>query len=283
LVARSARQQRQAAFELGQQRWQRQQADARGRQFDRQGQAVEFVANGRDRIDVRFGDGEVALGRRGAFDEQPNGLGRGRTVRVGRRTGRRTGRRQRERWHGHGVLAGNAQDGSARDEGCEGRAGGQEVDDQRPRVEDVLEVVQDQQHPTLPQRLADAPLDRPPAGLPDVERSGDGRTDQGRIADRGEGHEPDAVGEGIGHFLGDAERESGLADAAGTGEGQQANVGATHQVGDRGDFPLPTDEAGERDRQERLGASPARKRDRGYRLNAAAVGGRRLGHDETCD
>ena len=59
---------------------------------------------------------------------------------------------------------------------------------------------------------------------------GDGGSDQGWVADRGERDEGDAVGEVVGRQRrGDPECEAGLAHAAGAGQGQQRHVLAQQQ------------------------------------------------------
>ena len=78
---------------------------------------------------------------------------------------------------------------------------------------------------------------------------GNGGEDERRVADGGKRHEMDTIGERTGEASRDVEGEPGLAHAAGTGQGQQANVVPPKETADRGEFPLAPDERRERDRK----------------------------------
>ena len=92
----------------------------------------------------------------------------------------------------------------------------------------------------------------PSAAFDYAEDGRDRGADEIGVADSGEGDERGAVGELAGQVGGDAEGQSGFADAAGAGERQQPDILSTKQVSDRPDFFFPADERGERDRQTRL-------------------------------
>jgi hypothetical protein len=275
VVAAPASQDRERLGESRQQRRRRQQTDLGRRQLDRQGQPIQALTNRRDGESVGLGEGEGGVGRASPGHEEAHRLiladGRWRRGRVG----------QRQRGDGVRLLAGEPQHCSAGGEDGEVGTGAQQIGDERCRVEDVLEVVQDQQRLPLPEELAQALLRRPRGRLPRTESLGDGRGNQDRIADRGEGNEPDAIGELGGDLLGDPDRQPRLADPARTGQGDQADAGPAEQGDDRRDLPLPADEAGERQRQVR--PVPLRQRDRGDRADASGSGVRRVGHDGSCD
>ena len=86
-------------------------------------------------------------------------------------------------------------------------------------------------------------------GLPfaDVEHVGDGLDDQGRLADRREFDEPDAVVVRADLRGGGLDREPGLARAAGPGQGQCP--GAVQEPLDLVDLAFATDETAQLDRQ----------------------------------
>ena len=82
------------------------------------------------------------------------------------------------------------------------------------------------------------------ARLPHGERRDDGGSHQTRVADRGERDDGDAVGEVLSHHRRRAQREAGLADAAGAGQGEERNVLTQKQVAHGGQLPLPSNERG---------------------------------------
>ncbi len=159
----------------------------------------------------------------------------------------RVGKRQRR--NREAVLAGEAQDVAAGDEHREARAGGQQGSDLGRGRHDVLEVVEDEQHLPLAQIIGQAVAQGTAAHLAQTQRLGDGGDDETRLAEGVEGHEPDPVRERIGHLGRDLDGQPGLANPAGAGEGQQADVGAEQQGGGRGSLALAADEGSERGRQ----------------------------------
>ena len=102
------------------------------------------------------------------------------------------------------------------------RAAAQELGDDRAGVDDLLEVVEDEQHVARRRSSsASASMAGRAALSASAERPGDRRGDEGRVADGVEGDEPDAVGEVVGGGRGDLERQPRLAGAARSGQGQQ--------------------------------------------------------------
>ena len=73
-------------------------------------------------------------------------------------------------------------------------------------------------------------------------RARDHGRDQRRIGHRGQGLEDDAVGEIRGQAVGDGQGEPGLADAAGSGQRQEADVGVAEQPPHRRRLDLPAEE-----------------------------------------
>ena len=72
--------------------------------------------------------------------------------------------------------------------------------------------------------------------LGDVEGRGDRGNHEPGIAKRREWHPEDAVGKVLGDGGGGLERESGLAGAAGTGQGEQPDGGVEETPDDRGEL-----------------------------------------------
>jgi hypothetical protein len=83
----------------------------------------------------------------------------------------------------------------------------------------VLEVVQQQEF-LLIEEGTQAIGDRVITGLPHIESFGLRRSDEFGVSDRTESHEPDPIREALGDSGGHLEGESGLADAAGSGQGE---------------------------------------------------------------
>ena len=109
----------------------------------------------------------------------------------------------------------------------------------------LLEVVQHQQQLLVPQVVPDDLAQRPAAGLPHVQRAGDGRGDEVRIARRRErlqGHEADAVLEVVEQVGRHGEGQARLAHPAGAGQRQQARLGPQQEAPDRRHLALPADE-----------------------------------------
>jgi hypothetical protein len=140
-VLARADQQAQRVLQPRQDRLRRQQLDPRGRQLDRQRQAVEPLHDPRDRPSVLLVDGEP-----GHQCSRPRGEQLRRLTRRDRGDRRCPARfRHAERGHSELLLARRVQRRAARDQGPQLSTPGKELLDELTRREHVLEVVQHQQ------------------------------------------------------------------------------------------------------------------------------------------
>jgi hypothetical protein len=100
---------------------------------------------------------------------------------------------------------------------------GEHVADECGAVEDLLEVVEHEEHRSVGE-VGGEVLGRVDSGLGggDAERLEHFRRDEVGVGDRGELDEVDPVGVGVGDLGGEVERQPGLAHAAGAGEGEQS-------------------------------------------------------------
>ena len=145
------------------------------------------------------------------------------------------------------LLARDPQRRAAGDDQLELGGRSEELADERCGVDHLLEVVEDEQDPPAGDPLRQLFADRHPALLDEAEDRRDRRADQGRLTNRLEGHEVDAVGERLGDARRELQRQAGLARAARSGQGQQARLG---QPGGRvGQLVLAADEGRDLGRQ----------------------------------
>ncbi|SCE61849.1 hypothetical protein GA0115253_109876, partial [Streptomyces sp. Termitarium-T10T-6] len=214
-----------------------------GGQFDGERQPVQPTADlgagGGGRL-VRVG-AEAGAGGGPAFGEQPQGH------RVGQRV------------DGADELAGYAEGFAAGGDDGELRAVGQQmVGEGGGRADDVLAVVQQEQHPARGAVLGE-PYERVTAGavggaqllgarpaqhgLAGPERAEDRLGHGVRVVDGGQFGEPDAVGPGFGGGLRGLLRQPGLARAAGPEQGDQP--GAAEVLAQGCHVGVAPDEAGE--------------------------------------
>ncbi len=177
------------------------------------------------------------------------------------------------------VLAGEAQPARLVDQDRQLGAGGQQLGHQRRGREDLLEVVEEQQRAGRRRNAARPSATDGRANLAHTERLRDGGGDEAgrRPGPAGRTRRPSAKSAAsVGRRR---QGQAGLADAAGAGQGQEADVAAAQQVADRGDLPLPADQRRHRRRQpgrpgrSRFGWSRERHRD-----EAGAVAGQGTGH-----
>ena len=138
-----------------------------------------------------------------------------------RRRRERSRPRQRQRRHRQLLLAPQPQPGPAGDEDRQAGRGGEQLGDDRGGLEHVLEVVEHQQQPPLPQVVDHGVAQRPLALLPHPQRRRDGRGHEGRVGQRRQVDEPDPVGEGVEQLGRRLQRQARLADAARPGQRQQ--------------------------------------------------------------
>jgi hypothetical protein len=113
----------------------------------------------------------------------------------------------------------------------------------------VLEVVEHEEQAPIAKSDHQAIVQRLYADVAQPEAPRDGGQDEVGVADRGEVDEDDPIGE-VGRDLGgNGDRQPRLADAAGAGQGQQADGGIAHQGDDGGHFPIPGDQRRQRPRE----------------------------------
>ena len=149
---------------------------------------------------------------------------------------------QVERRHRVLVLAREVDGDPARDEQLQLRRGREQVGRRGRRLDEVLEVVEDEQEPLLGEEALEALGDGSGAGLAEPERLRDRGQDERGVGDRRERDEEDALREVLDQLGGGLEREPGLARAARAGERQQAHVVPPKPLGDRGHLALAADQ-----------------------------------------
>ena len=211
--------------------------NARCRQFQRQRNAVELMT------DLRYGSGVLGgepEGRRyglGAFDEQL--AGRIVEQRVDRQQG--AGRCRSQRWQAPCDLAGHTQRFTAGRECASAGAAAQHLFGKRGAgLDQVLTVVEDQQHAAPAQKFQQGVEQRPGGLFVHVQRAGHRADDQSGVGDGGEFDDADTVREIGRQMVGDLERHPGLAHSASAHECQQ--VRAAQQREHRRHVVLASDE-----------------------------------------
>ena len=230
-IAPPARQQRQPPFQPLPQRRQRQVGDARRGELDRQRHAVQPPADVRHqwRVAIRHGKGRAH--RLAALSEQLHRLGAHQGVDRDLDSGIRQGQ-----WrHRKGILTGHPQQHPARHQDLEPRTERHQIADERGGRQHVLEVIQHSSVSAWRRAAARescagvSPASTTPAARATVVATRSGSM----IAASGAKH--DAVGEVRADLSGEGESEGGLADAAGAGQGEEPDIGATQEC--RGPVP----------------------------------------------
>ena len=145
------------------------------------------------------------------------------------------------------LLARDVQGRAAGDDDLDRGCGPQQVGDDRCGRDDLLEVVEHEQHRLVAQPVGERIGDRPGGPLRDADRAGDPGGDQHRVADRLERYEEDAVREVVRDAGGELERQSRLARAARPGQRQQP--GRAEQGRRLGQLGVATDEGRQLGRQ----------------------------------
>ena len=112
------------------------------------------------------------------------------------------------------ALAADAERSAARGEHSERDHGRQKVRDERRRVQNVLEVVEEQQRGTAGTRRAHAPRQVGKGDVRGAEGLGHRGRDEGRIANRCQPHKDHPHVARVGSLVRDLQREPRLADAA---------------------------------------------------------------------
>ena len=236
----------------------RQELDPRCGQLDRQGHALEPSDDAGHRRGVLDGQAERRLDRGRPGDEQADRLvavERGR-IRDPQLIGQlrppigaegRWIRRRRQARHRVLLLARYVEGGSTRDDHLQLARRPEELSDQRRGLDHLLEIVEDEQDLAGADPAGQAVADRDGAVLDESQDRGDRRSDEGRLANRFEGDEVDAVGEALGDRRRELEGQAGLAGAARAGQGEQAGR-AQHRAGLL-ELGGPADERGDLGRQ----------------------------------
>ena len=190
-VGRAATEQRQAAVEPGQQRLRREERQARRRQLDGQGQAIDPAHDAGDGDGILRAQVKIRIDLQRLLHEEADGG-------VLRERGGVTcfllcwRRQRRDAQH---ALAAQAQPLPAGDEHLEIGAGAQEVGEERGRRHDGIEAIE-QEHDLLAGHLGAEGVDQVRTfGMGEVERQGDGRQEERGIVERGQADEADGVGE----------------------------------------------------------------------------------------
>ena len=159
-----------------------------------------------------------------------------------------------ERRHRVLALGGQPQRRAARGQDPHAWGRGEEVADEGCSGEDLLEVVQHEQHPPLAQML-DHALGQVPLALAHVERLGDRRHQELRARDRREADEQRTVAELGLELVRDRQPDSRLARASRAGEGDEPRALVAEQRADCRELEPAADErrGGHRQRLRRAG------------------------------
>ena len=219
-------------------------ATTSGGELQRERDAIEAMADLRDRRGVRIGDHERRAGAARAIDEQADRL-------VLRQRGYRQdrlGRRSRQRTDPPRDLARNAERLAGSREHLHGAVLCQERrGEPGTRFDEVLTVVQHQERRSVRQGRIEL-LDGFESGhLVGTERSQHCRPDRILICDARELDEPHASGELLQQIRGHVERKSCLAHAAGSGQRHQSL--RADEPSERGDVLVSSDERRDLDRE----------------------------------
>nr|WP_238439381.1 hypothetical protein [Microbacterium sp. JZ31] len=182
----------------------------RGGELDRERQPLESSADVGDRGRVLGRELEVGLHGLRPVDEEGAGGGAAHPLDAG--VG--DGVRHAERLHLEDALPSDPQHRAARDEQRHRRRDVEQPHEQRCRLHDLLEVVENEQHAPARERSRDALLERRLAGVADAEHVCDRRQQQSRLEHPLERKEVPSVREQIRGLPRDLDREPALADAA---------------------------------------------------------------------
>ena len=146
------------------------------------------------------------------------------------------------------LLAADPQHDPARHEELRERRGRIQLHQHGRRLDDLLEVVEHDQHAASRQRVRDALVERRLAVVADAERIRDRRHEESGLEHALEQHEVDAVGEEILDGPSGLDREPALADAAGADHAHHPALTVGEQIAQPGDVVLASDRRGVGDR-----------------------------------
>ena len=124
-------------------------------------------------------------------------------------------------------------------------AGAEQIRHERRGGRHMLEVVEQQEHGLVAQRLAQHVKRCQLWMLAQIQRTEDRVADHITVTNRRQRHEEHAVGEFGQQRFGRGQGQAGLAHAARPSERQQPYVGAAQPAGDRTQVCLPSDETGQ--------------------------------------
>ncbi|MDP2711265.1 MAG: hypothetical protein Q8O56_08600 [Solirubrobacteraceae bacterium] len=221
----------------------RQDADAGRRQLDRQRHPFDAATDRRDGRGGRVVEREARRRRSRAFGEQPYRLHR-RQLDGRREPGRRHGQRVHAPCH----LAGDLQRLAARGQQLQVRALRQQrLGEARARGDEVLAVVEHEQHRSVAHMRGDRRLGRATGARFGTERRARRGGDERLVGEAAELDEPDPVGVLPANPLGDREREARLPAPSRAGERDRA--GSTQLVAHVLERARSPDEAGQRQRE----------------------------------
>ena len=196
-----------------------QRPDTRGRQFDRQRDAIKAVADLRDCRGVVIAHGERRERKRGPFHEQAARL----VTRDVRGHDAPAGVGRLQRGHPPGQLPRDAQRLAAggKDAGVV-IAAQHSIGETRADLDQMLTVVQEQQQWFVmqPQRVDQRREDGTTRLLMHTQGSRDGLRHQRRVRQRGKFDQPDALRVGVHDFGGELQRQARLARATRARQGQ---------------------------------------------------------------
>ena len=193
-VARARGEELERVVEAVAQSFRSEQADARSGELEREWESVEAPADLRDRFGVILTT-EARARRLGAGREERDGIGCG------------------QRLDGIEALSGDAERNATRDEKLEPRAAGDQRGHVGRGVDDLLEVVEDEEHAPIADERGDAVDDRALLGLLDVERGSECGKEVGGVGDVREADERGAVGKLRRQAMRELDREAGLPHA----------------------------------------------------------------------
>lgn len=134
---------------------------------------------------------------------------------------------------------------AARHDEVQRRSGARQPCDRRGSLgKELLEVVQHDQRPGPGQPCGERIQEVPLPGLLNLEHASNLHQDESWIGEGSKANEPGPGGIRVGELGGHLHREAGPANPARTGQGHEAHIGASQQVGELGELGLATQEWG---------------------------------------
>ena len=214
--------------------------DPRRRELDGEGDAVEAAAELGDGPGILVGELEGRLDGPGPLDEEPDCIDVGQVARSNTRP--RLGRGQRRDREDH--LAADAERFPAGDDDPDRRARSQDGFRQLGAFrQDRIAVVEDEEDPLALHVVDDRGEERTTGRLGHAERAGDRRQDEITVRQRAALDDPGPIVEALEERPGQPQADPGLADAAGSGQGEEAGV--VEDADRLFELALPADEAGD--------------------------------------